>query len=352
GGSSLCPDVCRATFGTTPGFLELEVLDSTVPATAARLERSLDFPRTLFIVSSKSAGTTETITFFEYFYARMRNIKGVNAGENFLANTDPDTSLEKLAKEHNFRAVIGGEPDIGGRYSALSNFGLVPAALQGTDVRSLLERAQRMVYACGCCVPSRDNPGVTLGVILAEAARAGRDKITFLSSPGIATFADWAEQLIAESTGKEGKGLIPVAGEALGDPANYGNDRLFVYLGLASEADAESNRKLKALEHAGHPVIRIVLADKLDLAQEFFRWEIATATAGALLGINAFDQPNVKESKDNTNRLLAEFKQNGRLPEKPATLKADGIQLFASTPAKGAKSLDSELAGLLRQARP
>jgi transaldolase / glucose-6-phosphate isomerase len=351
GGSSLCPDVCRATFGTTPGFLELEVLDSTVPATAARLERSLDLPRTLFIVSSKSGGTTETITFFEYFYARMRNIKGVNAGENFLAITDPDTSLEKLAKEHNFRAVIGGEPDIGGRYSALSNFGLVPAALQGTDVRSLLERAQRMVHACGCCVPSRDNPGVTLGVILAEAARAGRDKITFLSSPGIATFADWAEQLIAESTGKEGKGLIPVAGEALGNPANYGNDRLFVYLGLASEADAESNLRLKALEDAGHPVIRIVLSDKFDLAQEFFRWEIATATAGALLGINAFDQPNVQESKDNTNRLLAEFKQNGRLPEKPATLKADGIQLFASTPAKAAKSLESELAGLLRRAR-
>lgn len=355
GGSSLCPDVCRATFGTAPGYLTLHVLDSTVPGSVAALEKSIDAARTLFLVSSKSGGTTESLTFFKYFHDRVRALKGDRARENFVAITDPGTSLEKLAQERGFRAVIPGEPDIGGRYSALSNFGVVPAALEGVDVKALLERAERMVHACAPCVPAVDNPGLKLGAILAEAARAGRDKVTFAASPAVATFADWAEQLIAESTGKEGKGLVPVAGEELGDPANYGSDRVFVYLKLADDDDpgTESREaKLKALEAAGYPVIRISLPGTLDLGQEFFRWEVATATAGSLLGIDAFDQPNVQESKDNTNRLLAEFKDKGKLPELPATVESDGLRLYGRNPARNLKSADRYLADFLAQARP
>jgi transaldolase / glucose-6-phosphate isomerase len=355
GGSSLCPDVCRATFGTAPGYLQLHVLDSTVPGSVAALEKTIDVGRTLFIVSSKSGGTTESLTFFKYFHERVCGLKRDRAGENFVAITDPGTSLEKLAREQNFHTVIYGEPDIGGRYSALSNFGIVPAALEGVDVRGLIDRAERMVQACGCCVPSQDNPGVRLGVILAEAARAGRDKVTLVTSPAIATFGDWAEQLIAESTGKEGKGLVPVAGEDLGDPASYGADRLFVYLKLESDADEKTavrESKLRALEGAGHPVVRISLPCKLDLGQEFFRWEVATATAGSLLGIDAFDQPNVQESKDNTNRLLAEFRSTGKLPVQSAAIKSDGIQVYARDGVTGAKTIESFLAGFLRQARP
>ena len=355
GGSSLCPDVCRATFGTAAGYLQLHVLDSTVPGSVAALEKAIDIGRTLFLVSSKSGGTTESLTFFKYFHDRVRQIKGDRAGENFVAITDPGTSLEKLAREHNFRTVIYGEPDIGGRYSALSNFGMVPAALEGVDVRALLDRAERMVQACGCCVPSQDNPGVRLGVVLAEAGRAGRDKVTFVTSPSVATFGDWAEQLIAESTGKEGKGLVPVAGEELGDPASYGADRLFVYFKLDSDADANASArdaKLRALEAAGHPVVRISLPSKLDLGQEFFRWEVATATAGSLLAIDAFDQPNVQESKDNTNRLLAEFRSKGQLPAPAAAIQSDGVQVYARDGVGDAKTIESFLAGFLRQVRP
>src|SRR5712692_5007938 len=225
GGSSLCPDVCRATFGTAPGYPELHVLDSTVPASVSRVEKSIDLVRTLFLVSSKSGGTVEPLSFFKYFYERVRALKGDSAAGNFVAITDPGTSLEKLAREKNFRRIFPGQPDIGGRYSALSNFGMVPAALQGIDVREVLERTERMAAACR--PGALENPGLVLGVTLAEAARAGRDKVTFVISRGIETFADWAEQLIAESTGKEGKGLIPVAGENLGELGAYGNDRIF-----------------------------------------------------------------------------------------------------------------------------
>ena len=363
GGSSLCPDVCRATFGTAPGYLELHVLDSTVPGSVAALEKSIDIGRTLFLVSSKSGGTTESLTFFKYFHDRVAKLKGDRAGENFAAITDPGTSLEKLAREHKFRAVLPGEPDIGGRFSALSNFGIVPAALEGVDIRGLLERAERMVHACACCVPSRDNPGVKLGVILAEAAGAGRDKVTFVASPTIVSFGDWAEQLIAESTGKDGKGLVPVAGEELGGPASYGNDRLFVYLKLDADEDRATEAresKLGALEAAGHPVVRISLPSKLDLGQEFFRWEVATATAGSLLGINAFDQPNVQESKDNTNRLLEEFRLKGELPKScPILQDPEGVALYCDPATQGAiekgmsvKSLPGYLTAFLSQARP
>jgi transaldolase/glucose-6-phosphate isomerase len=364
GGSSLCPDVCRATFGTAPGFLQLHVLDSTVPASVAQIEKSVDLAHTLFLVSSKSGGTIEPNSFFKYFYERVRALKGERAGENFVAITDPKTSLEELASEKKFRRVFPGVPDIGGRYSALSNFGMVPAALAGVDVQILLERAERMVNACGPCVPARENPGMVLGATLAEAARRGRDKITFVISPGIETFADWVEQLIAESTGKEGKGLVPVAGEALGEPGVYGKDRLFVHLKLDSEAEGSDEQALNALEAVGHPVIKLSLHDKLDLGQEFFRWEVATATAGALLGINPFDQPNVQKSKDNTNDLLQQFLLEGKFGEKEPALEADGIQLYSSPEihaslekAEAAQGsmlplADGYLAAFLNQARP
>jgi glucose-6-phosphate isomerase len=364
GGSSLCPDVCRATFGTAPGFLQLHVLDSTVPGSVAQIEKSVDLAHTLFLVSSKSGGTIEPNSFFKYFYERVRALKGERAGENFVAITDPGTSLEKLASEKKFRRVFHGVPDIGGRYSALSNFGMVPAALAGVDVQTLLERAERMVHASGACVPTKENPGMVLGATLAEAARRGRDKITFVISGGIETFADWVEQLIAESTGKEDKGLLPVAGEALGGPGVYGKDRLFVHLKLESEAEGSDEQALNALETAGHPVIRLSLHDKFDLGQEFFCWEVATATAGALLGINPFDQPNVQESKDNTNRLLQQFLSQGKFGEEELALEADGIQLYSSpeihasletaAAARGRKSHLPEgyLAAFLNQARP
>jgi transaldolase/glucose-6-phosphate isomerase len=360
GGSSLCPDVLRATFGTAPGYLDLQVLDSTVPANIEHVEKSIDLARTLFLVSSKSGGTTETLSFYKYFYEQVRKVKGEKASENFVAITDPGSGLEKLAKEHGFRRVFPGAPDIGGRYSALSSFGMVPAALIGLDVKDVLDRAESMMDACGPEVAVDENPGVKLGAILAEAARAGRDKITFVISPEIETFADWVEQLIAESTGKEGKGLVPVAGESLGEPANYGNDRVFVRLRLASDSGQGATQKLKALEDAGHPVIRIVLENTLDLAQEFLRWEVATATVGALLGINAFDQPNVQESKDNTKRLLEQFRSEGKLPAESTMLVSDGLEFYcdAETRAalekrsKGANSAESLLAGFLEQARP
>jgi transaldolase/glucose-6-phosphate isomerase len=330
GGSSLCPDVCRATFGTAPGFLQLHVLDSTVPGSVAQIEKSVDLAHTLFLVSSKSGGTVEPNSFFKYFYERVRALKRERAGENFVAITDPGTSLEKLAAEKKFRRVFPGVPDIGGRYSALSNFGIVPAALAGVDVQTLLERAERMAHASAACVPAKENPGMVLGATLAEAARRGRDKITFLSSRQIETFADWVEQLIAESTGKEGKGLLPVVGEALGEPGVYGKDRIFVHLKLESEAAGGVEQALNALAAAGHPVIRISLHDTLDLGQEFFRWEVATATAGALLDIDPFDQPNVQESKDNTNRLLQQFRAQGKFDEEAPALEADGIQLYCN----------------------
>jgi transaldolase/glucose-6-phosphate isomerase len=360
GGSSLCPDVCRATFGARPGYPDLHVLDSTVPAAIAGLERSVDLARSLFVVSSKSGGTIETSSFFKYFYDRLTPIKGDRAGENFVAITDPGTSLEQLAKEKRFRRIFHGKPDIGGRFSALSNFGMVPAALAGVDIGALLDRAERMAQACARSVAAADNPGMYLGVILAEAARAGRNKITFVSTPSVATFADWAEQLIAESTGKEGKGLIPVAGEELGEPAEYDNDRLFISLRLASDSSDGIERKLKAIEEAGHPVARIELGDEYDLGQEFFRWEVAVATAGALVGINAFDQPNVQESKDNTYRLLADFKSHGRLPTLSPVTESGGLRCHGdpltgkqaeATGQTGADAAEHLIATLLGEAR-
>jgi transaldolase/glucose-6-phosphate isomerase len=364
GGSSLCPDVCRATFGAAPGFLELHVLDSTVPASVARIEKQIDLGRTLFLVSSKSGGTAETLSFYKYFFDRFKASKGERAGENFVAITDPGSSLEKLAHEKGFCRVFPGQPDIGGRFSALSNFGIVPAALAGVDVRALLARGAEMAKACGTNGSEKENPGVALGAILGAAGLAGRDKVTFLVSPGIETFGDWVEQLLAESTGKEGKGLVPVVQEYLGVPEVYGNDRLFVSMSLASEVDEKLEAGLRALETAGHPVIRIELAEKLDLGAEFFRWEVATAAAGALLGINPFDQPNVQESKNNTNRLLAQYKAEGHFAREAPGAEAEGLELYCDPASRetlvknsqrvggNAGSLEGTLAAFLEQRQP
>ncbi len=300
GGSSLAPEVLWRTFGAAPGHPSLHVLDSTDPRAVRQAEQEGNLAKTLFIISSKSGTTQESDSFFRYFWERTGE-----RGSQFIAITDPGTPLEKLAGERRFRRTFLNPPDIGGRYSALSFFGLVPAALIGVDVETLLHRAHRMAEACAPCVPSLENPAAWLGAILGEGALAGRDKATFVLSPGIASFGLWVEQLVAESTGKEDKGILPVVDEPLGPPEMYGTDRVFVSVALAGEGDSGIDSRLAALENAGHPVVHLRLDDRYDLGQEFFRWEFATAVAGAVLRINPFDQPNVAESKANTRAVLA-----------------------------------------------
>jgi transaldolase / glucose-6-phosphate isomerase len=327
GGSSLCPEVFRRTFGKIAGFPELHVLDSTDPATVKSFEERVDLPHTLFIVASKSGTTTEPLMFYKYFFNRMREIKGERAGENFVAITDPGTLMEEMAKGDSFRRIFLNPPDIGGRYSALSFFGMVPAALQGSDFKTLLDRAERALHACMHYVPAEDNPAARLGAILGTMANAGRDKLTLSIAPEISSLGLWIEQLIAESTGKEGKGIIPIAGETLGAPLVYGNDRLFVHIGVGAP-DAETEAKLHALEAAGHPVVRRTLHDLLDLGEEFYLWEMATAVAGAIIGIDAFDQPNVQESKDNTRHFLEVYKKNHSLPDQELGSEGRGLRAY------------------------
>jgi transaldolase / glucose-6-phosphate isomerase len=355
GGSSLCPEVFRMTFGVVPGYPELHVLDSTVPAQVRSFEKRVDLGKTLCIVSSKSGSTTEPLVFYQYFFERMRQVKGESAGENFLAITDPGSLLEGLARESKFRDILPGVPDIGGRYSALSNFGIVPAAIMGVNVEHLLERAERMRHSCGSAVPPEDNPGVVLGATLGELAKQGRDKITFVASPAISDLGAWLEQLIAESTGKEGKGLVPIDGETLGVPGVYGTDRLFVYIRYSGRPDLDQDARMAVLEKAGHPIVRIDLPDLIDLGEEFFLWEMATAVAGSLLGINAFDQPNVQESKDYTKSFLDEYTKAGRLPEDQPLLVSDGIRIYADDANKQAlgnvSSLESALSAHFARVR-
>ncbi len=326
GGSSLFPDVCRQIFppagthqrvGPLPpaaGRLPLVVLDSTDPAAVRAAEAAVDLRHTLVVVSSKSGTTTEALDFYRYFAARVAEVRPEGqAGEAFVAITDAGTPLERLAREAGFGRIFRNPPDIGGRFSALSYFGLVPAALLGVDIQALLGRTVTMMHAADACLAGSENAAVELGAILGALAGAGRDKVTVVASPGIAPFADWIEQLLAESTGKEGRGLVPVVGEPLADPSRYGSDRLFVYLRLDGGADSKQDRGVRALEAAGHPVVTIRLADPLDLGAECFRWSVATTAASALLGINPFDQPNVQESKDTTNRLLDAYRAMGRL---------------------------------------
>ena len=290
GGSSLAPEVLHATFGTAPGMLDLKVLDTTDPAQILAVESTLDLQKTLFIVASKSGGTIETLSQFAHFWERIPD------GKHFVAITDHGTSLATLAHERNFRRAFANPSDIGGRYSALSYFGLVPAALIGVDLREMLGRAHEMRHACHPSVPLQQNPGAWVGATLGEAALAGRDKLTLVLPKPLATLGYWIEQLIAESTGKEGRGIVPIEGEPLGSPGVYGNDRIFVAIG--------DDPALGALQSAGHPVVRIPYSDPYQLGDEFFRWEFATAVAGHVLSINPFDQPNVQEAKDATARIL------------------------------------------------
>jgi transaldolase/glucose-6-phosphate isomerase len=348
GGSSLCPEVLRMTFGKVAGFPELHVLDSTDPAQIRAIEKKLDLKRTLCIVSSKSGSTLEPNIFKQYFFARVKRAVGEKlVGGRFIAVTDPSSKMQQVAENDRFWKIFAGVPSIGGRYSALSNFGMVPAAAMGLDLGKFLKNTQEMVKACGAGSAADVNPGVILGTILGVAANHGRDKITIVASPGISDLGAWLEQLIAESTGKVGKGIIPVDREKLSKPATYGNDRVFAYLRLSSKPNRAQDTAVAAIEKAGHPVIRITLPNVYTLGQEFFRWEIATAVSGSIIGINAFNQPDVEASKIETKKLTNEYETNGSLPPESPFLVTKEAKLFAddknTAALSGAKTLGEVL---------
>jgi transaldolase/glucose-6-phosphate isomerase len=329
GGSSLGPEVLAMTFGQIDGWPRLRVLDSTVPAQIEALEAGLDLAKTLFIVSSKSGSTTEPNVLADYFFKRVTDAVGDDqAGRHFIAITDPGSALQKRAEQQKFRQVFYGVPSIGGRYSVLSPFGLVPAAIAGVDTARLVQLTRIMMRSCGPDVPPSENPGVALGLALGAAAARGRDKVTIFASPSLSSFGAWAEQLFAESTGKQGRGLIPIDGEPLGRPEVYGDDRCFIDLTLETEPDDARDAKLKALAKAGHPVIRIVQKSLDHLGQEFFRFEIATAVAGAVIGINPFDQPDVEASKIKTRELTAAFEKSGALPGETPVCADNAFSLY------------------------
>ncbi len=339
GGSSLAPDVFRHTYGSEPGYPQLRVLDTTDSQTIQSVEQEIDLAKTLFIVSSKSGTTIEPNALYAYFWEKARAAVGDDqVGQHFIAITDPGTKLAQEGASRGFRRVWENRADIGGRYSALSYFGLVPAALIGANLEKMFDSASEMVRACGPDVTATENPGVWLGAVLGEAARAGRDKLTLVLSPGIRTYGFWLEQLIAESTGKEGVGILPVEGETLAGPEVYGNDRIFVHLDLDAPEDVKYDELLDALAQAGHPVVHLTLTGPLDLGGEFLRWEIATAAAGAVLGINPFDEPNVQESKDNTGRLLDQYRSQGSLPEGQPALTEAELQLYGVESASASEA--------------
>ncbi|GAC1621169.1 MAG: bifunctional transaldolase/phosoglucose isomerase [Vulcanimicrobiaceae bacterium] len=366
GGSSLAPDVLRETFGTVPNYPTLHVLDSSDPGQVRALEAKLDLSRTLFVVASKSGSTIEPEAFFRYFYERVQKAVGSQqAGAHFVAITDPDTQLAREATDAGFARVFINDPDIGGRYSALSYFGMIPAALVGYDVKTILDRGIGMLDANDRSVTPSQAPGVRLGTAIATLAKAGRDKLTIVTHPEVAAFGTWAEQLVAESTGKNGVGIVPVEGESLGSPADYGTDRTFVYVGAGLPANEHLQgvmdggaieTRLHLLEEAGHPVIRLAMTDRLDIGEQFALWEIATATAGSVLGIDAFDQPNVQESKDNTKRILAAYQRTGAFDEPRAVAETPHAKLVvlggsqATVPARA--TLASAIAAIVAQVRP
>ncbi len=345
GGSSLAPLVFARSFEPSDHGLPLTVLDTTDPATILSIEQEINVEKTLFITASKSGTTSEPLAFGEYFYDKVKKIKGDAAGENFVVITDPETPLVRLAAERHFRAKFLNFVDIGGRYSALSYFGLLPVALMGLPVEQLLERALRMRHASTSPLDLKKNPGVSLGAVIGELAVQGMDKLTFLVPPSVATLGMWLEQLLAESTGKEGKGIFPIALEPQADPSAYGNDRVFVHYVLEDAPDKALQAFVDKLEKSGHPVIDIRMQDRFDLAQEFLRWEIATATAGAVIGINAFDQPNVQESKDNTKRLLKQVEGEGKLDEGMPTVTTKNVEYFATMNAEDESELMAEFLG-------
>jgi len=348
GGSSLCPEVLRMTFGKIAGFPELHVLDSTDPVQIKAIEKKVDLKKTLCIVSSKSGSTLEPNIFKQYFSERVGKAVGDKvAGSRFIAVTDPGSKMQQVAEDDKFWKIFAGDPSIGGRYSALSNFGMVPAAAMGMDLGKFLRTTQEMVKACGASSTADSNPGVLLGNILGVAANHGRDKITIITSPGISDLGAWLEQLIAESTGKIGKGIIPVDREKLAKPSVYGSDRIFAYLRLANKPNKAQDAAVAAIEKAGHPVVRITLPNVYALGQEFFRWEIATAVAGSIIGINAFNQPDVEASKIETKKLTSQYEATGSLPPESPFFIAKDAKLFAddknSAALSGGKSLNEIL---------
>ncbi len=344
GGSSLAPEVLAKTFGRQAGFPLLSILDSTDPAQVRAVEASLDLAKTIFIVSSKSGSTLEPNLYYEYFRSRVEAVVGAaGAGQHFVAVTDPGSNMEKVARAAQFRHIFYGVPSIGGRYSALSNFGMIPAAAAGLDVGRLLQGAERMVEACASCVPAAENPGLQLGAVLGTLGRLGRDKVTIIASPAIADLGAWLEQLIAESTGKIGKGLIPVDGEPLGAPGVYGSDRVIAYVRYRPEPDAAQDAAVDQLSISGQPVVHIDVADKYDLGAEFFRWEFATAVAGSVIGINAFNQPDVEASKIETRKLTEAFEKTGQLPAEKPFFEGDGVRVYGDVVVAGAKSLTDVL---------
>jgi transaldolase / glucose-6-phosphate isomerase len=329
GGSSLGPEVFAETFKRQEGHPELLVLDSTDPAQIRSVDGKINPAKTLFVVSSKSGSTLEPNILKQYFFECAKRAVGADqVGSRFIAVTDPGSPLQQVAERDRFRHIAFGIPSIGGRYSVLSDFGLVPAAAMGLDVGRLLGATEQMVRSCAADVPAGDNQGVVLGTVLGVLGKLGHDKVTVVASPGIADFGAWLEQLLAESTGKQGKGLIPVDAEPLGPPDVYGQDRLFVYVRLSSEADAKQDDAVDALERAGHPVVRIAVTDRYHIGQEFFRWEFATAVAGSILGINPFNQPDVEASKRKTRELTAAYERTGKLPPETARFEEAGITVF------------------------
>ncbi len=356
GGSSLAPDVFQTTFGSAERYPDLFVLDSTDPGAILNLLEKIDIAKTIFIVSTKSGSTVETLSLFKFMYTKIANAVGVDqAGMHFVAVTDPGSNLEELAKKAHFRRIFLNNPDIGGRYSALSYFGLVPAALIGIDIDVLLDRALSVARASSEEVNVNEIPAAKLGVALGELAKAGRDKLTFIISQEIESFGDWVEQLLAESTGKEGKGILPVVGEKLTAPHTYGDDRVFIWLHL--KGDDSFAKAFESLIEAGHPVIEIVLGDVYDIGGQFFLWEMATAVAGQRLGINPFDQPNVESAKVKAREMMAAYQEQGQLPAETPLFKVDGIKVYSiglgiSFPTEEDPSLKEIFDGFLGVADP
>jgi transaldolase/glucose-6-phosphate isomerase len=350
GGSSLGPEVLGSTFGHQQGWPRFHMLDSTDPAQIAAIEQAVDLGNTLFMVSSKSGSTLEPNIFTDYFFDRVAAVRGKDkTGEHFVAVTDPGSSLERRAKEQRFADTFFGVKSIGGRYSVLSKFGLAPAAATGIDVKRLLETTRHMQRSCGADVPPAENPGVQLGIAMGVAAtKFGRDKVTIIASPAIADVGAWLEQLLAESTGKRGHGLIPLADEPLSTPAHYGGDRFFAYLELDGDANPMQRQAVEALEKAGHPVARIRLKDKWHIGQEFFRWEIATAVAGAVIGINPFDQPDVEAAKVKARALTDAYEKSHRLPEQTPMFRENGIALYADPRNASELGRHNTLSGYLK----
>ena len=340
GGSTMAPIVFKNCFHWGNSDLPLDILDTTDPGTVAALENDLPLRHTLFIVASKSGTTAEPLAFGDYFYDKLKQIKGDAAGENFVAITDPGSKFVDQAQKEGYRHVFLNFAEVGGRFSALTYFGLVPAASYGINIAALLHGAVGMMNDCGANGPVAGNPGLHLGAAIGYLATQGRDKLTFITPDILSSLGLWLEQLLAESTGKHGKGILPVAGEPLGTPEEYGADRVFVYVGYDDYADAATLHKLEALEQAGHPVILLRLSEPMDLGREFYRWEIAVAVAGIVLQINPFDQPNVQESKLATDRVMKAVTEQGHAPDpgQPAA-NEDGVGYYTSVAGPDAASV-------------